>query len=169
MRILGLDLSTASKPNDSRTGWAVLADDLLVSAGHYPVDLRGWMRLTPHERCVSTASEVLRVIQAYAPSWVYAEAPWAGKFANATLALGRLQGAVLFAASLSGRQVNFMQPKEWRATIGANAHRGKANAIALIQGWLATRGLPWAQYSEDEMEAIGVAMAAAEEIRKAGL
>jgi Holliday junction resolvasome RuvABC endonuclease subunit len=166
---MGLDLSTSSDPAKSRTGWAVLEGDGLRAAGRFPEELRGWRKLSPTERILATAREVLQVIQSHAPSWIYAESPYVGKFAKAIMALGKLQGAVVYAASLAGREINWVTCGEWRRLIGAGPKRGKASGLAVVEGWLVMRGLPWAHYSLDEIEAIGVALAGRIELQANGV
>lgn len=164
----GARLITVVVPNHRVMG----IDASLKSTGVGSFDERGVLvgawRVRPergtesvHERACSIAWQIGDLMATTRPGFVYIEAPFIGVGGKKTaLTLGVLQGAISSAVHIASARkitVNPLTSSEWRKLIGCK--NTKPAALAHIQWLLRDRGIPFADYCEDEIEAVGIAEA----------
>lgn len=157
MITLGLDMSSTC------IGWAVADCDAIIAYGH--ADLPGDIAA----RCERGATEVLRLLDDYAPALVVIESPVA-RFAKAVIPQARVSGAVL--AVLASRRALWHEvpPSVAKALLAGSGAATKREMVAAAaqrlclgavelrthRGKVVTVGL-----TEDEADAIGLALAGA--------
>lgn len=160
-RILGID------PGTQKAGWAVVdIDGDLVASGRLKIS----DSVETSDRIRRISLDLGELAGRFSASFVYCEAPIVHRNGRTTIALAKLAGAIDFAvhiASACKLSVNFLESGEVRKSIGVKG-KGKPGAVAHIDKLLQKKGLPFAHFTEDEKEAIGVAWAGAAEVR-AGL
>jgi Holliday junction resolvasome RuvABC endonuclease subunit len=164
VKVLGLD------PGTLVAGWALVQDDgALLGSG--TVKARFPRAATP-ERILDIAAQVEAVVRAHRPHWIYLEAPVVHRSGRSTVAGGQISGALLVACVAGGGPLpSLVESAEWRREVGVpkpgrRLGKGELKPFVLkhLHGLLSQRGIPFADYSDDQVEAYGIAEAGRREV-----
>lgn len=166
LRILGID------PSLARTGWAVIdqAGNLVQAGGVTSKPTQG----ESGDRINAIAWEIAMLVPAYDPTHFFCEdqslSPLFGpggvkrQMSNPLTAmtlygLARAIGFGLWVQSRRQISTAYLKTASWRARIGCpGKDRGKDGGLRVVRAHLQQRGIPFSHYSEDELEAVGVAL-----------
>lgn len=166
-RVLGLDPGTQS------TGWALL-DQSGAMLGSGTVRPRRRSASTP-ERVVDIAAQVEALVREQRPNWIYLEAPVVHRSGRTTVACAQMSGALLVSCVIGGGPLpSLIENSEWRRAVevpkpGRRLRKGEAKPLVLahLRSMLTTRGIPFAEYSDDQIEAYGIAECGRREVAAA--
>lgn len=152
-RVLGVDPSLAS------TGAAALDEsgNLIGAWRIVPDDKAG----SVHERACSIAWQVAELMPIVRPSFVFIEKAIHVMSKGTGVTMGVLSGAIGMAVHVQSSRklhVNCFDVNEWRKLLGIKK-RKKDEVIPEIVWLLRERGIPFADYCADEIEAVGIAEA----------
>jgi crossover junction endodeoxyribonuclease RuvC len=142
MRVLGLD------PGSRRTGWGVVerrARELhCVAAGHVAPPAR----LPLAERLHAIVVEVQSVIERYAPDEVVIEAAFHHAFAQSTLVLGHVRGALMVVAVERGLPIAEYAPRAIKLAVTGRGGAAKEQVSAMVKAQLRLAALPQADAAD---------------------
>lgn len=117
MRILALDQSS------EKTGWAKYLDGILLESG--VIDLH--TNKDSDARLIAMGKEISLLIKSFHPDMVSAEeVSLQNPNVKTVVMLARLQGMIMAAASLDGKQIPviFYVPSQWRKSVGIQTGKG---------------------------------------------
>ncbi len=151
-RVLGID------PGVGRCGWAIVT----VDRSRETLDASGCIitpaRLTLPERLLRIANELEKVLVAFPPDAVAVEQLYFTKNVTTAMAVSHARGVILLAAARHQLPVVELSPTTVKQSITGYGRADKRQVLDMLTRLL---NLPPARRTDDEIDAIGIALTSA--------